>query len=647
MLLTRLINNLLHPGRLIRRLFAALILTGVLVAPFTAKAENTWQLNLKDAEIGAFVEQVADITGYNFVVDPRVKGKVTVLSKAPMNQAEIYDLFLSVLDVHGFTAVSGEEAIKIIQQVDAKQSGENLNRFGDTPPSEQLVTQVIQVEEANALELVPTLRPLVAKYGHLAAVPGANALIISDLNGNIDRLRRLVRSLDQPSDLDVDVIDLKEAWVGDLAPMLEELAPLSVAGGNEKLRAANKITADERTNSLIVHGTQSFRDSIYKLVTKLDKASANRDTTRVLQLNHADAENLTEILTKVLTRRSEGGNGQDSFSVIADKGLNTLVIRGEPSLMREAEQIVAQLDIRRAQVMIEAAIVEISDETGKSAGVQLAAGDKSNGSVPVLGTNLTSDNGMLGLNSVISALVGNTLPQLASGLTFGAGESRDNGASWGILIQALNSSAAANLLSTPSLITLDNQESEIIVGQNVPFRTGQSTVTGDGTTNPFTTIERRDIGLTLKVTPSISQDGLVRLQVEQTTENLARTNLEGAADLITNKRSIKTTVLADDQETIVLGGLTRDDLQVTTSKVPLLGDIPGLGRLFTSESKQWVKRDLVIFLRPSIMLDKADTGEITQKRFDAFYDIDLATREKLSLPSKPEPVTADDLFMPN
>ncbi len=316
--------------------------------------------------------------------------------------------------------------------------------------------------------------------------------------------------------------------------------------------------------------------------------------------------------------------------------------------MQEAEQIVAQLDVRRAQVMIEAAIVEISDELGDQlGGVQLAAGDESAGSFPVLGTNLTSGQGMVGLNSVIGALVGDTIPQLAGGLTVGAGQRDEDGVTWGgLLIQALSSSSAANLLSTPSIITLDNQESEIIVGQNVPFRTGQSTVTGDGTTNPFTTIERRDVGgLSLKVTPTISADGLVRLVVEQTTEDISTTSVDGASDLITNKREIKTTVLADDGETVVLGGLIKDDYQVSKSKVPLLGDIPVLGRLFSSESETRVKRNLLVFLRPpTIMLGKADAVAATTEKFNRLWDVNLEVREKLGLPQEESDPSVDMLF---
>lgn len=619
--------------------------------------EETWRLNLKDADIRAFVTQVADITGYSFVVDPRVKGKVTVLSSAPMNKDEIYDLFLAVLNVHGFTAIPGEEVIKIVQQVDAKQSAEILDRFPETP-SEQLITRVIQIDNANALELVPILRPLVAKYGHLAGVAAANALIVSDHRSNIERIEQIVRELDSPSKYEVEVIQLKEAWVGDMVTLLQELAPdeLGKAGGENAARKYS-VTADERSNRLILRGDETFRDKMRELIRKLDQPSATGGTTKVIRLKHADAKNLTEILKGVMGEVvKEGGGGaagggggsgkpDNNFSVFADEGLNALVVRGAPSLMQEAEQIVAQLDLRRAQVMIEAAIVEISDELGQDLGVQFAAADESGESTPVVGTNFGNVGRSLG--DVLTAILDDSLitPALG-GITIGAGERNENGLSWGILLQALSTSSAANLLSTPSIITLDNQESEITVGQNVPFRTGQTAVTGDGLSNPFTTIERRDVGLTLKVTPTISADGLVRLVVEQTTESVAD-SIENASDIVTNKREIKTTVLADDGETIVLGGLTRDDLQVTKSKVPLLGDIPVLGRLFSSESQSRIKRNLLVFLRPKIMLGKADAVAATDEKYKALWEVNLNVREKLGLPSADERPAIDELFDPN
>ncbi|MGF2684969.1 type II secretion system secretin GspD [Marinobacter sp. DUT-3] len=638
-------------------LFRAMVL--VLLMPLMSLAygqDETWRLNLKDADIRAFVTQVADITGYSFVVDPRVKGKVTVLSSAPMNKDEIYDLFLAVLQVHGFTAIPGEEVIKVVQQVDAKQSAESLDRFTETP-SEQLITRVIQIDNANALELVPILRPLVAKYGHLAGVAAANALIVSDHSANIRRIEQIVSELDSPSKYEVEVIQLEEAWVGDMVELLQELAPdeLGQAGGE---RAARKysVTADERSNRLILRGDETFRNKMRGLILKLDQPSASGGATKVIRLKHADAADLSELLKGVMGELAQeaagGGSGASQngsrrntgFSVFADEGLNALVVRGEPSMMQEAEQIVAQLDVRRAQVMIEAAIVEISDELGQDLGVQVAVGDESGESTPVAGTNFGNVGQSLG--DVLGAIINESLIAPATGgITVGAGQRDEDGLSWGVLLQALSTSAAANLLSTPSIITLDNQESEIIVGQNVPFRTGQSTVTGDGTTNPFTTIERRDIGLTLKVTPTISADGLVRLVVEQTTENIAE-SVEDASDIVTSKREIKTTVLADDGETIVLGGLMKDDLQINRSKVPLLGDIPFIGRLFSSESERRIKRNLLVFLRPKILLDKADSVAMTSEKYNGLWEVNLGVRKKLGLPEPDQRPEIDTLFNP-
>lgn len=640
-------------------LMRALVLALLLPLMTMAQAqEGTWRLNLKDADIRAFVTQVADITGYSFVVDPRVKGKVTVLSSAPMNKEEIYDLFLAVLQVHGFTAIPGEEVIKVIQQVDAKQNAEDLTRF-ENIPSEQLITRVIPVNNANALELVPILRPLVAKYGHLAGVAAANALIVSDHENNIRRIESIVSDLDSPSEYEVEVIQLNEAWVGDMVTLLQELAPdeLGRAGGGEAPSRKFSVTADERSNRLILRGDKNFRDKMRTLIRQLDQPSATGGTTKVVRLKHADAKNLTEIIEGVMgevVREAEGegssgGGGGSSrrnstgFSVFADEGLNALVLRGEPSMMQEAEMIISQLDVRRAQVMIEAAIVEITDQLGSDLGVQFAAADEGGGSTPVIGSNFNNVGNSI--SQVIQAIVADSvIGPAAGGITIGAGQRNEDGITWGVLLQALSTSAAANLLSTPSIITLDNQESEIIVGQNVPFRTGEQATAGDGLSNPFTTIERRDIGLTLKVTPSISDDGLVRLVVEQTTEDIAA-SVDNASDIVTNKREIKTTVLADDGETIVLGGLINENVRVNKSKVPLLGDIPILGRLFSSESETREKRNLLVFLRPTIMLDKAKAAEVTEEKYSGLWDINLDIREKLNLPEKGEaPPDIETLF---
>lgn len=646
------------------KLFRALVMAFLLPLmsfAYGQEDEETWRLNLKEADVRAFVTQVADITGYSFVVDPRVKGKVTVLSSAPMNKDQIYDLFLAVLNVHGFTAIPGEEVIKIVQQVDAKQSAESLTRFDGNIPSEQLITRVIQIDNANALEMVPILRPLVAKYGHLAGVAAANALIISDHESNIRRIEQIVKELDSPSKYEVEVIQLQEAWVGDMVTLLQELAPAELGQGTGNNSAARKysVTADERSNRLILRGDEIFRDKMRGLIKQLDQASASGGTTKVIRLRHGDAKSLADIIKGVMGEVVKEGQGGGSagrlasagkpgsnFAVFADEGLNALVVRGDPSLLQEAEQIVSQLDVRRAQVLIEAAIVEISDDLNDDIGVQVALGDESADSVPIMGTNFTAaGSNSVSLSNVIGAIMQDVVPGLGTGITLGAGERDEDGVTWGVLLQALSTSSAANLLSTPSIITLDNQESEIIVGQNVPFKTGQSTVTGDGTTNPFTTIERRDIGLTLKVKPSISADGLVRLVVEQSTEDIAP-SVNDAADIVTTKREIKTTVLADNGETIVLGGLMRENLKVSRSKVPLLGDIPFLGRLFSATSEERVKTNLLVFLRPKIMLGKGEAVAVTADKFRQLWDVNVGVREKLGLPASDEIPEVESVFNP-
>lgn len=598
--------------------------------------EQTWKVNLKDADIRAFVTQVADITGYSFVIDPRVKGKVTVVSNAPMSKDAVYEMFLSVLGVHGFAAIPGTGVIKIVQQNDAKQEAGNT-AYLKKIPNEQIVTRVIQVNNANALELVPILRPMVAKYGHLAGVAAANALIISDHVSNIKRISKIIQELDSPSKYELEVVQLQEAWVGDMVKLLEELAPAEL-GAAAKGQGANKysVVADQRSNRLILRGDEAFRDKMRVLIAKLDQPSSTGGKTKVLRLKHADAEDVAELMKGLMGDIASEGNAEKGntgsraeASVYADEGLNALVIRAEPSLLQELEGVIEELDIRRAQVLIEAAIVEIQDNTDNKLGIQWALYDQG-ASVPgaftnfneiglsaanLLGALVDKDNDPNG--DVDASLIGSP----STGLTLGVGESRSSGVSWGALIQALEGDAGANVLSTPKVITMDNQESSIIVGENIPIITGQSSSGGAGTADPFTTIEREDVGVKLIVTPSISEGDLVRLEIEQEISGVSPST--AGADIITTKRQIKTNVLADDGETIVLGGLIRDDVQTSESKVPLLGDIPWLGNLFKSTSKVKTKQNLLVFLRPTILRDKASTRAVTSQKFDELWQLNL------------------------
>lgn len=520
--------------------------------------EQTWKVNLKDADVRAFVSQIADITGYSFVIDPRVKGKVTVVSNVAMNKDAVYEMFLSVLGVHDFAAIPGKDVIKIIRVNDAKQSAQN-ERFMKKVPSEQIVTRVIQVNNARALELVPILRPMVAKYGHLAGVAAANALIISDHLANIQRISKIIDELDSPSKYELEVVQLKDAWVGDMVKLLEELAPSELGGGKAK-GEANKfsVVADQRSNRLILRGDEAFRDKMRELIAKLDQPSSTGGKTKVIRLKHAEAKDLAELLKGLMgdiTNEGAKAQGQQKTeaSVYADESLNALVVRAEPSVIQELEGIVEQLDVRRAQVLIEAAIVEISDENANSLGIQWAMYDKG-ASIPGALTSfssagLTTANVLGALiakdNSSDGSLDASSLAGVGDGLTFGVGKESNSGVSWGALVQALEGDTSANVLSTPKVITMDNQESSIIVGENIPIITGKSTSTGAGTADPFTTIERQDVGIKLIVTPSISEGDLVRLEIEQEISNV-KGSTAGAADITTTKRQIKTNVLADN-----------------------------------------------------------------------------------------------------
>jgi len=618
---------------------------------FAAQNEQTWKVNLKDADIRAFVSQVADITGYSFVIDPRVKGKVTVISNASMTQNEVYEMFVSVLQVHGFTAIPAEDIIKIVQQNEAKQTADNL-RLLRSVPTEQVVTRVIQVNNANALEMVPILRPMVAKYGHLAGVSAANALIISDHIANIERITKIVEELDSPSKYELEVVQLEEAWVGDLVKLLEELAPNELGNKGAKARTRKySVVADERSNRLIIRGDENFRKKIKGLIAKLDQPAATAGTTKVVKLQHADAKDMAELLKGLMgdvqeeTKEKGGGKTKTlPASIYADEGLNALVIRAEPTIMREVEEVIQQLDVRRAQVLIEAAIVEISDSTNDDLGFQWAFGNQG-GTVPAALTNFS--NAGISAVEVLSAIASESeaLTTTRQGGAIGIGNADENGISWGVIIQALSSNTDANLLSTPSVITMDNQESKIIVGQNVPFKTGESTSSGEGTSNPFTTITREDIGVKLTVTPSVSEGDTVRLEIQQESSTVTD-SVSSASDIVTNTREISTVVLADDKEIIVLGGLMTDDIEKRENKVPLLGDIPYLGELFKSTDTSKTKRNLLVFLRPTILRNKEQSREVSEELYDGLWELNLNRVADDSDP-EPEKPNIESLFKEN
>ncbi|MEY1663138.1 type II secretion system secretin GspD [Isoalcanivorax beigongshangi] len=621
-------------------------------------AEKTWTVNIRNADIQAFVGQVADMTGKNFVVDPRVRARdVTVISRQQLTSSEVYELFLAVLQVHGYAAVPSGEIIKIVPNTTAKQGSLPLNQDANIS-GEELITRVISIDNSPAEELVPVLRPLVPQYGHLAAVSSANALIISDHADNIRRMEAIISHLDGSEAEEIQIIPLRNAWVGDVVKLIETLTPQQApAQGAAARRGAPRegrisVIADERTNRLIIKGDSVMRRRVAELVRDLDVPPSRTGSAQVLRLNYADAEALAELLNNFAdaTVKAEGSdkataNPNSNVSIQADTSLNALVIRAEPAMMDDLASVVRQLDVRRAQVLIEAAIVEVSGNKGLDLAVQWAVG----GSNSMVGGSNFNDAG-LSLNDILGyAVSGSVTTTLPSGAVIGGGETDSKGnLRWGGLLTALATSSNVNLLSTPSILTLDNQEATFIVGQNVPFVTGTSTNTGSGINNPFQTIQREDVGITLTVTPTLAGDGTVKLQLEQEASSV-QASVDGvnSVDLITNKRSIKTTVLADDGQTIVLGGLIQDDVRRVTSKVPLLGDIPLLGALFRSTSDKVEKRNLIVFLRPTILQDSGRLVALTRERYMGITALQFSVNRRGELErvvSQPLPKDVETLF---
>ncbi|WP_232501281.1 type II secretion system secretin GspD [Alcanivorax borkumensis] len=614
------------------KIMLLLALSAVMVTSLHAQTTNqvqasddgeSWTVNIRNADIQAFISQVAQMTGKNFVVDPRVRARdVTVVSTKSLTSNEVYELFLSVLQVHGYAAVSVGDITKIVPNTTAKQSNLPLVEKGSSS-GEELVTRVIAVESTPVEELVPVLRPLVPQYGHLAAVGSANALIISDHLDNIRRMEAIISSLDSAESEDVQVLKLKHAFAGDMVKMLESLTPQTGGRGGKSAEGGVIVVADERTNRLIIKGDRVTRQRMLQMVRSLDTEETNNSGAKVIRLSHGDAKSMAELLKNFVDGASvnrAGGDGKttsvalnnNEVSIQADESLNALVVRAKPAMMKQIQSVISKLDVRRAQILIEAAIVEISGEQGKNLGFQYVGGSNEDG----VGAVNFGGNG-LSVNSVVQALASDDPSglSLGDGITAGLGETDSDGdLKWGALIQALSTSSDVNLLSTPSILTLDNEEASIIVGENVPFVTGQSTNTGSGVSNPFTTIQREDVGLTLKVTPHVAGLSTIRLELEQES-SAVKDSAGDAVDIVTTTRKLQSTVLADDAETIALGGLIKDDIRVTVRKVPFLGDIPVLGFLFRSTSKDRVKSNLMVFLKPTILGNNDRLVEMSRDKY--------------------------------
>jgi general secretion pathway protein D len=586
--------------------------------------QQTWQMATKGADIQEFVAQVARITGKTFIVDPKLKGQVTVISDTPLGKDGVYALFLSVLRLQNYTAVPSGDVVRIQQSATGKQTPGVLGRPEAAAP-EELMTEVIAVQNTASSELLKLLRPLIPQYGHIGSVTTPNVVIISDHADNILRLKKLIREIDVADEDEVVMVPLKDAWVGSVAAILEKVAPDQIGSG---AKGPNKVQviANERNNSLVLRGKPRPIAEVIKIIDKLDRPATTTDSTQVVLLSHADAENISKILTSVVGKGG-GKEANQEVTIAADTTLNAIVVKADPGAMSEILALLEKLDTPRAQVMIEAAIVEVSVDAANSLGVEMAAGDQRGNSAPLVSTSL---NGVISsllagaINdgeakiSVLEGLASLTSPTLA-GAKINAG-----GLSFGAVVNAIANNSDANLLSTPSILTLDNQEAKILVGREVPFRTGSFTTTGDGTSNPFTTVNRQDVGVELVVTPHVFENNDVRMSITQNITNVLNTTVGGTgfADVVTSKRSIETTVLAADGQTIVLGGLIQDDINKTNARVPVLGKIPLFGALFRTTSNDRKKTNLLVFLRPTILQGTENTTQLSLDRYEKIWELD-------------------------
>lgn len=681
-----------------RPLWALLAAAPLIATVSSSVYAQTWKINLRDADLTAFINEVADITGKNFAVDPRVRGNVTVISNKPLNKDEVYDLFLGVLNVNGVVAIPSGNTIKLVPDSNVKNSGipyDSRNRLrGD-----QIVTRVIWLENTNPNDLIPALRPLMPQFAHMAAIAGTNALIVSDRAANIYQLENIIRNLDGTGQNDIEAISLQSSQAEEIITQLEAM---SATGASKDFSGARiRIIADNRTNRILVKGDPETRKRIRHMIEMLDVPSADRlGGLKVFRLKYASAKNLSEILQGLVTGQAvsssnsnnnssnssnpinnlmgnnqnsssntSGSNGssistpsinlngnsnnnnqnsissfsQNGVSIIADNAQNSLVVKADPQLMREIESAIQQLDVRRQQVLIEAAIIEVSGKDADQLGVQWALGDINSGIGLINFTNAGSSlaslaagyltGGASGLGSAIGA---------GSSIALGKYKEGADGSRqlYGALIQALKENTASNLLSTPSIVTMDNEEAYIVVGQNVPFVTGSVTTNSTGI-NPYTTVERKDVGVTLKVIPHIGENGTVRLEIEQEVSNVQASKGQ-AADLITNKRAIKTAVLAEHGQTVVLGGLVSDDVEFNRQGIPGLSSIPYLGRLFRSDTRSNVKRNLLVFIHPTIVGDANDVRRLSQQRYNQLYSLQLAMDKNGNFAKLPEQV--DDVY---
>jgi general secretion pathway protein D len=609
------------PGPL-RTMLAVIVLA---ISAMVWAQQPSATLNWKDADIRQVVEAVSLVTGKNFILDPRVTGRVTLLSPTPLGPDALYEAFLSILQVHGYVAIETGDLIKIVPDATARQFASPIGVEGADGPDD-IATQVVQVRNVGATQLVAILRPLIPQYGHLVAHAGSNMLIISDRVGNISRMVSIIRRIDMASDEEIEVVPLQHASAAEIVRIMTALTQTQRSDGAP---GVTSLVADARTNSVLIGGDKNERLRLRALIAHLDTPLDGGGDTQVRYLRYADAEELSTKLAQHFTNQVQGAAGgqaaaqsTNGINVWADPQTNALVIDAPPKMMRSIIQIVDKLDIRRAQVLVEAIIVEVIVDEKNELGVTWAI-EGGGTEAPIAVTNFPGGgSGVVQFGSAIAGGVVDPGSLIGSGLTMGIGRISDGSISFAAVLHALEGDADTNIISTPSVVTTDNEEATLNVGQEVPFVTGSYSNTGSagGAVNPFQTVQRESIGVKLSITPQINEGDSMLLEISQEISSIAQSATE-AVDLITNQRIIETTVIVDDGQILVLGGLLEDALRESNQKVPFLGSIPVLGALFRSQKTEKIKTNLMIFIKPTILRDTATTAFETNAKYNMIREV--------------------------
>jgi len=616
-------------------LACALALLGAVAAAADEQSTQRITPNFKDADITQIAEAVSAATGKNFIIDPRVRAQVTMLSSTPMSPDAFYQAFLSILQVHGFVALPAGRVIKIVPDANARQYPSNDLPDHVSSTSDEIVTQVIAVKNVNAAQLVPILRPLIPQYGHLAAYPASNILIISDRANNVNRIVRIIQRIDQVGDADVEIVPLQNASATEVVRVINSLYQQQAA--NEGAALGFKVVSDERSNSILLSGEKDTRLRIRVLIAHLDTPLQSGGDTQVRYLQNADAEKIAAKLKEQIAgaaagAASAGGPGAQAPAsqsergtiIWADPQTNALVITATPKVMRNLMSVIDKLDIRRAQVLVEAIIVDVDLTKSASLGVNWAAYGAGNSNFPAAAFNTPVNGTSIGdiielAASPTTALANGT--SLPTGGIFGVGRIASNGLNFAAILSAIRSDSNSNVVATPSAITTDNQEATLKVASEVPFLTGQFTSTGSSNSSvtPFQTIQREEVGTILKITPQINEGGAeVMLKIDLESSSVVPKNAgpEGAVDLTTTKRTVSTRVLIEDGGIVVLGGLTSADYSKQETRVPFLGAIPIIGQAFKVRSGSADRTDLMVFIRPKILRTDEQSAIETNTKYN-------------------------------